>query len=118
MSKTNANETAFRGHMRRNATLEAQLVKHGADFDEPRRIDLHFRAASGEMAALLGRHLYGNGFVITCMAPSADKRPADWNVEAQTKRSIREVLSEEFTREMVVLASLNSSTYDGWGTSI
>ncbi len=112
------NERELEGHLRRNAALEAEFRKRGADFDSLRELEVHFWAPNRRTAALLGRELYRKDFLVIALGPSAGRGTEVWNVEAQKEGSIREGLSEEFTRSLIELASSSSSTYDGWGTSI
>ena len=104
-------------HNARNAALKGRLLENNVDLNEPRPIDLHFWASDQESAALLGKALYDQGFLLTALAPSqSDESEELWVVDAKTTESPNRVISTSFTEKLVNLAASLQCRYDGWGT--
>jgi len=85
---------------------------------EERPVDVHFWAWDQTDAANLARELYRRGYLVTVIARAdAEQDEECWNVEAGAKIAPQNVLSDEFTEDLVRLAAAHDSAYDGWGTA-
>jgi hypothetical protein len=106
-------------HRNRNLELRATFEKRNVNLEEPRLIDFHFWARTQRDAAVLGRALYGMGFLIRLLAPApTESDQARWSVEAGTKIPLNEALGADLTEKLVELAAKEDAVFDGWGTSI
>jgi hypothetical protein len=112
-------ETIIQAHKSRNEALRQTFISKGVDLGEPRMIECHFWAWSGDDAAGLAEALTMRGFRILVQRPAASpKDPSLWNVEAGVHQSVELTMRIEFTDELVRIAVSHSARYDGWGTSI
>ncbi|MBE0656077.1 MAG: ribonuclease E inhibitor RraB [Bryobacteraceae bacterium] len=107
-------------HRSRNAELRQVLTANGVSLTQERPVDVHFWSWDQSDAAALARELYRRGYLVTLIArASAESRDEErWNVEAGAKIAPQKVLRDEFTEDLVRLASAHDSAYDGWGTAI
>jgi hypothetical protein len=102
----------------RNEALREVLLQYGVNLAASRDVDLHFWALREKTANELAAALRNRGYSIKTCAPGAQKGSPLWNVEATAVLAPTVVLGEEFTNEIVRMASEIGCTYDGWGTSI
>lgn len=106
-------------HRSRNAQLRQVLIEKRVSLTEERPIDVHFWAWDQTDAAVLARELYRRGYLVTVIARSAlDQDEERWNVEAGAKIAPQRALSDEFSEDLVRLATAHDSVYDGWGTAV
>lgn len=119
MAEEKTIEEIIAGHEARNASLRHVFLEKRVDLTEPRRIECHFWAWSGEDAADLGESLKSRGFEILVQRPATIATdPKRWNLEAAIRQSIDLTMRREFTDELVRLAASHRGLYDGWGTLI
>ena len=107
------------GHAKRNTELLRVFTDKQVNLDSPRSIELHFWAWSQASSAQLAQELYRKGLMLLMLKPAQlQNDPGRWNIEAGTKATISKAISDEFTEELVDLASKYEADYDGWGTSV
>ncbi len=112
-------KTALDAHQMRNESLVSELRTKKIDLERPRSVELNFWAPNQQSAALLGKALYERGYLILVLAPAKQAQEGrQWNVEVGANLSVNRVVSPEMTRELIELASRQSSEYDGWGTTV
>lgn len=112
-------QESIEAHQARNAELKQLLVNRGVDLRIPRAIDCHFWAGSMREARALAHALRSRGFSIVAQRRAATMDSAfPWNVEAQVVQSVDLTVRREFSDDLVRLAHVYNSVYDGWGTSI
>ena len=105
-------------HRSRNAQLRQVLTEKRVSLAEQRPIDIHFWAWDQTVAAILGRELYSHGYLVTVIARAdAGQGEQRWNIEAGANIAPEKVLSDDFTEDLVRLATAHDAVYDGWGTA-
>ena len=110
---------ALEAHRLRNESLLSELRARGVDLQKPRPVELNFWAPNQQHAALLAKNLYDKGYLVLVLAPANRPEPErQWNLEVGANLTVVRVISGELTRELIELASQQSSEYDGWGTSV
>lgn len=109
---------AVSGHKKRNLELIDVFVDKKVDLKEGRSVELHFWVPNKQDAAFLAKALYERTFLILALTPSEYEGTRGWLVEAGAQKTILEMVSDEFTEEMVRLAADHSAEYGGWGTSV
>jgi regulator of RNase E activity RraB len=92
----------------------------GVETRDAFNVEHHFWSKTQRDAALLANELYKRGFLLLVLAPATRASSSEyaWNVEAGTKDSIDHAASDDVASELVDLATLFNSRYDGWGTTI
>ena len=112
-------KTAVERHLHRSQLLSTDLEQKGVDLNEPRPIDFHFWAWTQRDAAVLARSLYGMGFLVRLLSPSATEDDPDrWAIEAGAKIAPFRASEFDLTEKLVRLAAEEDAVFDGWGTSV
>jgi regulator of RNase E activity RraB len=109
----------LQGHKNRNIELLANLRSKNVPLDQPRSVELHFWTSGQESAAKLAFELYKQRYIVLRLAPANIREdPQRWNVEAGAKLSPDQLADEALIKNLINLATLCSSVFDGWGTSV
>jgi regulator of RNase E activity RraB len=86
--------------------------------DAERLVDYHFWSFEQRDAAMLGRQLYREGYLILSISAVEQDGDKVWSVEAQMEHSPEVAANSKQTEELTHLAAKFHSIYDGWGTKI
>jgi regulator of RNase E activity RraB len=112
-------QAAMDAHRQRNESLLSELQNRGVDPHVPRSIQLNFWSPDQRSAAFLAKALYERSYLVLVLSPAVNPAPGrQWNLEVGANMAVERAVSGELTRELIELASEQSSEYDGWGTSV
>ncbi|GAA3764169.1 ribonuclease E inhibitor RraB [Terriglobus aquaticus] len=108
---TNIQSEIIRHRESNNERLK-QMVDDQVNMETTRPVFLRFSAHNYDDAVGLSRMLFAKGMRLIQPEPQQDGH--HWTVEVATKHNLRELTQEDFTCDLVTLASGVHATYDCW----
>ena len=96
-----------------NSLRIKELIDQQYNVEVTRSLVLCFSCPEEECAHALSKALFAKGTRILTREPQ-QKANGRWGIRVGVKRSLRDVVREEFVADMVHTAASMNGTYDGW----
>jgi hypothetical protein len=108
---TNIQSEVIRHRESNNERLK-KMVDDQVNMEMTRPVFLRFSAKHQEDAVSLSRLLFAKGMRL--VQPEPQQNGHHWTVEVAVKHNLREVTQEDFTCDLITMASGVHATYDCW----
>jgi hypothetical protein len=102
----------FDQQVAKNTARLKELIDQQYNVEITRSIVLHFSSPEEDCAKALIKALFAKGTRV--LTPYPEKNGDVYCIRVGVKRSLRDSVREEFTRDMVDTADGMNSSYDGW----
>ncbi len=97
-----------------NSSHLQQLMEQQYNLELSRSVALFFSCEGQGCANTLTRALFAKGTRVLDHEPAHDEASDRYRIRVGVKRSLRDTVGEDFTRDLVETAKSMNGTYDGW----